>query len=89
MVSLIRRTYIGQNLLKKTYSLEKKEDKLKYSFISESKIEFIAFLSFKTFKNLFKTTETNDRVVVYQENGIKSEIIKCCCECNQSIDKYN
>ena len=38
-------------LLKKNYSLEKNEEGHKYSFISAMKIEFIACLSYMTFKN--------------------------------------
>ena len=49
-ISLVRPTFIRQNLLKKTYSLERNEKGCKYSFISEMKIEFIACLSSMRFR---------------------------------------
>ena len=51
MISLVRPTFIRQKLLKKIYSLERKEEGSKYSSISEMKTEFFAFLSSMTFKN--------------------------------------
>ena len=51
MCSLVHQTYIRRNLLKKIYSLERKEDGYKYSFISEMKYEFVSCLSHMTFKN--------------------------------------
>ena len=51
MISLVRPTFLRKKLLKKIYSLERNEIEYYYSFISEMKIEFIAYLSSMTFKN--------------------------------------
>ena len=54
MISLVRPTFLRQKLLEKIHSLERNENGYKYSFISEMKIEFIAYLSSMRFKNYLK-----------------------------------
>ena len=73
MASLVRPTYIRQKLLKKIYSLEKNQDRYKYSFISEMRIEFTACLSSMTFKNyLQQTKQTTEWLFLRKWNQMRN-----------------